>query len=278
MPGRLEGKSAIVTGAGSGIGRAAALLFAAEGAAVTFADLDGDAAEAGAADARDAGGEAIGVRADVASEDDTAAMAQAALEAHGRIDALYANAGVASSGRATDVELSEWERVLSIHLTGVFLSSRAVLPAMVEQRAGSIVCQASVAALVGVPELAAYAAAKGGITALARQLAVDYGPHGVRCNSICPGTAWTPLVTETYAARVGADYAGRSEEELRSRAARGYPLGRLGEVDEVAQLALYLASDESSWTTGAVHVVDGGLTAASAGHVPEPRATVPEPA
>lgn len=267
MAGRLEGKATIVTGAGSGIGRATALLFAREGAAVTFADIDGDAAQAAAREAEAEGGRAIGVRVDVASQDDTAAMAQATLDAFGAIDALFANAGVASSARATEVELDEWERVLRIHLTGVFLCARAVLPTMMERREGSIICQSSVAALVGVPELPAYTAAKGGILALARQLAIDYGPYGVRSNAICPGTAWTPLVAATYEARLGSDYAGRGEADVRSRAAVGYPLGRLGDVEEIGRLAIYLASDDSRWTTGAVHVVDGGLTAASAGHV-----------
>jgi NAD(P)-dependent dehydrogenase (short-subunit alcohol dehydrogenase family) len=264
MAGRLEGKAAIVTGAGSGIGRATGLLFAREGASVTFADIDGAAAESAAAEA---GRRAIAAQVDVASEDDTAAMAQATLDAFGTIDVLYANAGVASSGRAADVELAEWDRVIRIHLTGVFLSARAVLPTMVDRGGGSIICQSSVAALVGVPELAAYTAAKGGILALARQLAIDYGRYGVRCNSICPGTVLTPLVAATYRERIDPELAAHSDEEIRLRASRGYPLRRLGELEEVGRLALYLASDDSRWTTGAVHVVDGGLTAASAGHV-----------
>jgi len=275
MAGRLDGKAAIVTGAGSGIGRATAQLFAHEGAAVAFADVDGAAAEAAAAEAIDAGGRAIAVAADVGSEADSDRMAAAALDAFGTIDVLYANAGVASSGRAGEVAVGEWDRVLRIHLTGVFLSARAVLPTMVERRSGSIICQSSVAALIGVPELAAYTAAKGGILAFARQLAIDYGRYGIRSNAICPGTVLTPLVAATYRERAG-EAAAHSDDEIRALTSRGYPLRRLGELEEVGRLALYLASDDSRWTTGAVHVVDGGLTAASAGHVPRPEAAVTE--
>jgi NAD(P)-dependent dehydrogenase (short-subunit alcohol dehydrogenase family) len=261
MAGRLAGKAAIVTGAGSGIGRAAALLFAREGAAVTVADLDAAAAEAVADEVRASGGRALGVAADVGDEDDTARMAQTTLDTFGAIDVLFANAGVASAGRAADVTLAEWERVIRVHLTGVWLSARAVLPTMVAQGSGSIVAQASNAAVMGVGELAAYSAAKGGIVALARQIAVDYGRNGVRCNSISPGTALTPLVERTFAEH-SSRASGRSPEELRRAAARRYPLGRFGEVEEIAQLALYLASDEASWTTGANYVIDGGLSAA----------------
>jgi NAD(P)-dependent dehydrogenase (short-subunit alcohol dehydrogenase family) len=159
-------------------------------------------------------------------------------------------------GRAADVPLVEWERVIRIHLTGVWLCAKAVLPTMVSNRRGSIIAQGSIGGLIGVPAIAAYAAAKGGIIALARQIAVDYGPDGVRCNAICPGTVWTPLVERTYAAR------GGHGDDPQAKAASYHPLGRLGEPEEVARLALYLASDESSWTTGAVHVVDGGRSAA----------------
>jgi NAD(P)-dependent dehydrogenase (short-subunit alcohol dehydrogenase family) len=252
MPGRLEGKATIVTGAGSGIGRAAALLFAREGAQVAVADIDGDAAAAVAAEA---GAGAIPLTVDVGSEDATRRMARATVDAFGTIDSLYANAGVDSVGRAADVPLVEWERVIRIHLTGVWLCAKAVLPAMVANRRGSIIAQGSIGGLIGVPAIAAYAAAKGGIIALARQIAVDYGPDGVRCNAICPGTVWTPLVARTYAARGG-------DGDPQAAAASHNPLGRLGEPEEVARLALYLASDESSWTTGAVHVVDGGRSAA----------------
>lgn len=246
----LAGKTAIVTGAGSGIGRATAERFAAEGARVMCVDIDLQRAQetAGAF-----GG--VAAVADVASETDVAAMASACLDAFGRIDVLYANAGIGGPGRAGDVSLEQWNRVLSVNLTGAWLSARAVLPTMIEQRCGSVIFQASAAALVGVPAVASYAAAKGGLVSLTRQMALDYGPLGIRVNALCPGTVWTDLVAETYTAR-GED----DSDEVRERAALKYPLRRLGVVDDIAAAATHLASDGAAWMTGAAIAVDGGLS------------------
>ena len=186
-------------------------------------------------------------------------MAATALDAFGSIDAIYANAGVAGAGRAGEVTKADWDRAIAINLTGVWLSVRAVLPAMLEQSRGSIICQGSAAGVVGMPAIASYAAAKGGVIALVRQMAVDYGSHGIRANAICPGSVWTPLVARSFLRRDGSEV---DETRVRSISAAHYPLGRLGEADEIASLALYLASDESGYTTGAVHMVDGGLSAA----------------
>jgi NAD(P)-dependent dehydrogenase (short-subunit alcohol dehydrogenase family) len=250
---RLRGHAVVVTGAGSGIGRAAAEAFAAEGADLVLADVEG-------ADvvAERTGG--IAVTADVTDEDDVAAMAAAAVDAFGRIDGLYANAGVDGAGRAHELSREAWSRVLDVNLTGTWMSIRAVLPSMLDAGGGAIVTQASTAALTGVADLAAYSAAKGGVTALTRQIAVDYGQDGIRANALCPGTVWTPLVERTYAARGGEATFG-SPEAMRERAARGYRLGRLGTPAEIAAFALFLLCPESSWVTGGVFTADGGYTA-----------------
>jgi NAD(P)-dependent dehydrogenase (short-subunit alcohol dehydrogenase family) len=155
-----------------------------------------------------------------------------------------------------DTSVEDWLRVLDVNLTGVWRSMRAVLPEMVRAGSGSIITQASTAGLVGVPGIAAYSAAKGGVLALTRQAAVDYGPLGVRVNALCPGTVVTPLVHRTLGAR-GLD----DGEDGLARAARRYPARRLGQVEEIAAAALFLASDEAAWVTGAVLPVDGGYTA-----------------
>jgi NAD(P)-dependent dehydrogenase (short-subunit alcohol dehydrogenase family) len=246
---RLASKCAVITGAGSGIGRAAALQFAREGANVVLCDLDGEAVEAVA---HEAGG--IGLAADVTSQQDMERVAEAARERFGRIDALYANAGIAGGGSAHSLEQRDWDRVIAVNLTGVWLSMRAVLPTMIEAGSGSIIAQASTGGLVGVPGIASYSAAKGGVIALTRQVAVEYGRNGIRANTICPGTVITPLVEQTLHER-GLDDRAMLE------AGRGYPLKRLGTVDEVASLALFLASDEAAWITGGTFTADGGYTA-----------------
>jgi NAD(P)-dependent dehydrogenase (short-subunit alcohol dehydrogenase family) len=259
--GRLAGKASIVTGAGSGIGAAAARMFAREGASVLCVDVDERAAAEVAQTVNDAGGRAVACAADVTSERQMAEMAAAALDAFGTIDVLYANAGVEGVGRAATLAKADWDRVIAIDLTGVWLSARAVMPAMLERRRGSIICQASVAGVTGIPGIAAYAAAKGGVVALVRQMAVDYAAEGIRVNAICPGTVWTPLVARNFRQRAGED-AEFHEQRAKEISAARYPVGRLGEADEIVSVALHLASDESSFTTGAIHVVDGGLSAA----------------
>lgn len=262
MGDRLRHSTAVVTGAGSGIGRAAALRFAAEGAAVLCADVEGDAADETAASITDAGGRAMSAAVDVSQPEDARRMAETAVAAFQRIDVLYANAGIAGTGTAADCTVEAWERVIAVNLTGVWLSARYVLPVMVAQGSGSIINQASIGAVVGVPGIAPYAAAKGGVVGLTRQMAIDFGPKGIRVNAICPGTVPTPLVTRTYEA--GGGIASRRDSpahEAIEQAAARYPLGRLGSVEDVANLALFLASEEAAWVTGAVYVVDGGMTA-----------------
>ena len=176
---------------------------------------------------------------------------------------LYANAGIAGVGDAMNLDVEVWNRVIAVNLTGVWLSCKYVLPHMVSQGKGSIINQASIVGRIGVPGVAPYAAAKGGIMGLTRQMAVDFGPEGVRVNAICPGTVATPLVTDTYneRARLGIVPENTSAEEALEQAVERYPIGRLGTVEDVAHLALFLASDRASWITGGVYTVDGGYTA-----------------
>jgi len=260
MAGRLEGKVAIVTGAGSGIGEASARRFAAEGASVLCADIDAGGAGRVSEEIAVAGGRARPFEVDVADLAATEAMAAAALEEWGAIDVLYANAGMTIGRTALTCEPETWDRIVAVNLTGSWLSARAVLPAMTAARRGSIILQASAAGLVGVRGSVAYAAAKGGIIGLCRQLVADYSPDNVRINVIAPGTIVTPLVERAYTQRV---QEGRYESVEAGLAHSGsvYPLGRLGTLAEGASLALFLASDESTFITGAVCPIDGGLTA-----------------
>lgn len=272
MADRMQGKTAIVTGGASGLGLATAVRLGQEGASVVCVDLDGEACERAAAEVLAAGAAfAAGFAADVTDERSMAAMAAFALERRGRIDVLFANAGInTGEARAHEMPLADWTRVLDVNLTGVFLSAKHVLPAMVAQQSGAIVLTASVAGLAGVPSLPAYAATKGGVIALGRQLATEYAGDRIRVNVIAPGTIKTPLVIETFALRAksGTDAPVTLEDR-----ARDVPMGHLGEVADVANLVLFLASDEAGWITGCVHPVDGGLTAALVPHYHPSRPT-----
>jgi len=257
---RLEGKSTIITGAGSGLGEAAALRFGEEGAGVLCADIDLEAARATAAAIVADGGEAEAFEVDVADLDGTERMAAAAVDRWGTVDVLYANAGFTRPVDALECDVPTWDRLMDVNLKGAWLSARAVLPKMIEQQRGSIIFQASAAGLVGIRGSCPYAAAKAGVIGLCRQLAGDYGPDNVRVNAIAPGTIWTPLGERTYAERVRQGrYA--SVEEGKRQSSQVYPLRRLGELRELAALALFLASDESTWITGVTHPIDGGLSA-----------------
>ena len=254
--GRLDGKVAIVTGAGSGLGRAAATRFAAEGAAVACVDLDRDGAEETVSAMGERG---LVVIADVTSEADTERMVAETVAHFGPPTVLYANAGIGGRGAAGEVGLELWQAVLAVNLTGVWLSAKACLPAMIEAGGGSIINQGSITGLIGFPNSAAYTASKGGVISLTRQMAVDYAPHNVRVNAICPGVIETPLLRSAWAQAQGVP-----ESEVDDLLAEHWhpqiPMGRLGRVDEIAAMALYLASDESAWTTGSILTVDGGQT------------------
>lgn len=253
---RLDGKVAVITGAGSGIGRAAALLFAAEGAAVVVVDLDGDAAREVAAKISVDGGRADAVAADVTDAGDMERAVATAVETFGRLDVLYNNAGVGSTGSVADTDEADWDRCFDVNVKGTFLASRAAVPHLSAARHAAIVNQSSVAALVAVPDFAAYCAAKGAVVSLTRSMAIDLAPSGIRVNAICPGTVYTPLMEPLMRTRGDGDVETGVE-----RTAAKYPIGRLGTPEEIARMALFLASEESSFATGGVFTVDGGMTA-----------------
>jgi NAD(P)-dependent dehydrogenase (short-subunit alcohol dehydrogenase family) len=262
MSARLAGKVALITGAASGIGAATARRFVREGAAVIAADLTD--ASGLAAELRGSGAQALAVQADVTSAASLAAAVERGREEFGRIDVLVANAGIAGLGTTLDCDPAEWARVIDVNLTGAWLSMRAVLPTMIAQGSGSIVLTASIAGVIGVGGIAPYTAAKAGVIGLARSTAIEVAAAGIRVNALAPGTSPTPLVLDTFATLVGR--GGRADEERTQRALareqQRYPMGRFGELDEIAAVALFLASDDSSWVTGTVQVVDGGLSAA----------------
>lgn len=260
MVDRLRGKVAVVTGAGSGLGRASAEMFAAEGAAVLCADIDGDAAQATADAITTAGGRALAWTADLTVTDEARAMTEAALRELGQIDVVYACAGIAGAGGPDTTTDEDWDRLIAVNLKAKWLAFRFALPHMKERGSGSVIVQASIGGIVGVPNIFPYAVAKGGCISMVKQAAIDLAPHGVRVNGIAPGTIVTPLVVESYR-RGGGMSAAAGEEGLRTAHER-YPLKRLGSPEENAYLATYIASDESAWTTGHIFVLDGGITAA----------------
>jgi len=249
---RLSGKVCIVTGAGSGIGRATAVLFAREGASVVVADIDEPAAQETAAQID---GETLVAKVDVAEEEDARALADATRERLGRVDVLFNNAGISGVGDLEETTLEQWERVMRVNVRGVFLVSRAVVPMMIAQRSGSVINMSSAIAEMGLARRVSYAASKGAVLALTRSMQVDCAPHGVRVNALLPGTIMTPFV-ERYLRESYAD----EEEAVRSLRARQLT-GNLGQPDDIAQAALFLASDESRFMYGAGLVVDGGMTA-----------------
>jgi NAD(P)-dependent dehydrogenase (short-subunit alcohol dehydrogenase family) len=251
---RLKDQVAIITGGASGIGRAAAVLFSREGAHVVVADVQAVAGRELVASLEQENGHARFVRADVSSEDDVKALVAETAGAFGGVDVLFSNAGVGLSKSATDTRAEEWHRVLDVNLKGAFLCAKYAIPHMKARGGGSIVINASANGLMAEPELAAYCASKGGLIALTRSMALDYGKDNIRVNCICAGYIDTPI-NEEYFSMPGA----------REQAARLHALNRIGRSEEVAYAALFLASHESSFVTGSVLAVDGGLTAAITG-------------
>jgi NAD(P)-dependent dehydrogenase (short-subunit alcohol dehydrogenase family) len=251
---RLNGKIAIVTGAASGIGRASAILFAQEGARVTVADIDSPGGEATVRSIRGAGGTALFVRTDVSRSAEVDALLAATATAFGGVDVVYNNAGIAVFKGVAETSDDEWRRVLAVNLDGVFFGIRAAVPYLRERGGGSIIVTASVHSVATGPGIAAYAASKGAVLALTRAAALDLAPFNIRVNCILPGAVDTPLHWANLAA------VGDPEVEAQKvRAAE--PVGRQGRPDEIARAAVFLASDDSSFATGAPFIIDGGLLA-----------------
>jgi NAD(P)-dependent dehydrogenase (short-subunit alcohol dehydrogenase family) len=252
--GRLDGKVALITGGASGMGMVASKLFANEGAKIVLTDVADDAGEAVASEIEAAGGEAAYVHADVSDEADAEAMVKAAVDRFGGLSVLYNNAGVMLSqdGSVTDNDVSTWDTTLGINVKGVAFGCKYGVPAMIASGGGSIINVASFVAWLGAAtSQTAYTASKGAVLAMTREIAVEYARKGIRCNALCPGPIETPLLLALL-----------SDEEKKQRRFVHIPMGRLGRADELAKAALFLASDDASYMTGASLIVDGGITAA----------------
>ena len=250
---QMEGKVALVTGAGTGIGRSSALALARAGAAVCVSDIDGDGAAETAQLITDEGGKAIAVTCDVTKAEDVGAMVSAAVGAFGRLDAAVNNAGIAGSftDRLHEADDLMFERVLAVNLRGVWLCMKAELAQMLDDDGGSIVNIASVAGLIGAPKAAAYSASKHAVVGLTKSAAVDYAKLGVRINAVCPAYTDTAMVQSAIA---GNPLMAHIME-------RAIPMGRLGQPAEIAEAVVWLCSDASSFVTGHALVLDGGLVA-----------------
>lgn len=248
---RLEGKVALITGGTSGIGQATAELFAEEGAAVAFTGRNEERGREVAAAIEASGGRALFIRADVRSQEDCLRSVSETVAAFGRLDILFNNAGTFVPNDALGCSEEEWDSQVDTSLKGTFLMSKFALPAMIKQGGGSIVNNASGWGLIGGDRAVAYCAAKGGMVVMTKAMALDHGPQGIRVNCVCPGDTVTPMEFQD------AENRGMTWAEYEAEAS-ARPLRRMGQPEEIARAVLFLASDESSYTTGAVLAVDGG--------------------
>jgi NAD(P)-dependent dehydrogenase (short-subunit alcohol dehydrogenase family) len=251
---RLKDKIAVITGAGSGIGRATAKRFAREGAKVVASDIFIEGCQETVNMITSMGGEAIMVKADVSKADQIQAMVKTTLDNYGQINILFNNAGIELSASITETREEDWDRVMSTNLKGIFLCSKYAIPEMIKAGGGSIINTASIAGLVGFDNLAAYNTSKGGVITLTKNMALDYAQYNIRVNCICPGVIETSMIE-----RLIEIWGGDPEATKQSFVALT-PIGRLGTPEDIANAALFLASEESSFVTGSALVVDGGYT------------------
>ena len=251
--GKLDEKVALITGAGSGIGRATALLFAAEGARVAVADCVPAGGQETVRMIKEAGGEAIFIEVDVSKAADVERMVKTTVDTYGRIDILHNNAGIQGSFTpTTDLKEEDWDTIINTNLKGIFLGSKYAIPVMLNQGGGVIVNTTSAAGIVGIPYVAAYCASKGGVIQLTKAMALEYAGQNIRINCVCPGGVQTPMMEQWIPV----------EAEARQAFMQGLPGGRAIQPEEIARAVLYLASDDSSSAIGSVLVIDRGWTVA----------------